>query len=227
MPNILITGANRGIGLELARQYAAAGWDVIATARDTAAADDMRAIPGVTARTLDVSDHGMVDDLARRLNQTFDVVIANAGVMGTRDGGAQEFGTLDYGAWLDVMMINTFGAVKTLEAFTPHLERSSQKKMVAITSLMGSITDTSGGMTAYRVSKAALNMALVAAAASLKAKGIAVGVLHPGWVKTDMGGESAPVTRAQSAEGLRSQIDALTPADQAHFKAFDGRTLPW
>ncbi|WOI53420.1 SDR family oxidoreductase [Parvularcula sp. LCG005] len=225
MPSVFITGANRGIGLELTRQYAADGWKVVATCRQPEKADELNAIDDVDVYELDVTNRDHLAALARDLDEPFDVVIACAGVMGDRSG--QSYGSIDYDDWEDVMQVNLFGSVKTCEAFTPHLERGEQKKLVAITSKMGSIGDASGGVTAYRTSKAALNMAMVAAAGDLKSRGIAVGVLHPGWVQTDMGGPSALITVEESATGLRQVIDGLKPADKAHFLAFDGQTIPW
>ena len=226
MPTILITGANRGIGLEFAHQYAHAGWNVHAACRKPDAATALHALPGVTVHKLDVSDRKSIDALAAELDIPLDVVIANAGVMGG-DIARQNFGNLDYATWEDVMTVNLYGAVRTAEAFTPHLERGGQKKLAVISSQMGSITDTSAGFTMYRTSKAALNMAMTAAATGLRQKDIAVGIFHPGWVKTDMGGPGAKLTVHESVEGLRQQIDAIEPTDQPAFLNYAGDVLPW
>jgi NAD(P)-dependent dehydrogenase (short-subunit alcohol dehydrogenase family) len=226
MPSVFITGANRGIGLELARQYAAEGWTVHATCRDPDKAQELQSISGARIHQLDVTDRGRIKEVARIVDDPLDVVIANAGIMGPK-GDLQTFGQLDYDGWADTLAVNTLGAVATCEAFTPHLERGERKKMTAITSKMGSIDDTSGGRTAYRSSKTALNMAMTAAAAGLADRGIAVGVLHPGWVQTDMGGPSALISTEESARGLRQVIDGLEPAPKAHFRAFDGKEIPW
>lgn len=227
MPSILITGANRGIGLEFARQYAAEGWAVHATCRNPDKAKDLNNIKGVMVHGLEVTDHPQIDALAAKLDAPFDIVIANAGVSGPRENNVQIFGSLDYDEWRNVFDVNVFAAVKTLEAFTPHLERGKHKKMVAISSKMGSIADTSGGSTLYRTSKTALNMAMTAAAADLAQRGIAVGVLHPGWVQTDMGGPSAMITPSQSVAGMRDVIDGMAPAEKAHFIGYNGEVIPW
>ncbi|MEM9234509.1 MAG: SDR family oxidoreductase [Pseudomonadota bacterium] len=226
MPNMFITGANRGIGLEFARQYAAEGWNVHAACRSPESANDLKALNGVTVHKLDVMDHAAIDRLAAELNIPFDVVIANAGVMGPR-GDDQSFGTLNYGAWRETMEVNVYGAVRTCEAFTPHLEQGDQKKMAVITSKMGSIADTSSGYTIYRTSKTALNMAMVAAAPVLAQKDIAVGIFHPGWVQTDMGGENALISTEQCVKGLREQIEKTSPAEQPQFLTYAGDVVPW
>lgn len=226
MPDILITGANRGVGLALARHYSTAGWTVHGTCRADSDASDLRDT-GAEIYPLDVTNHRAIDQLARQVGGPLDVVIANAGVMGPRDDGAQEFGSLDYDAFAEVMKTNVFGAVKTLEAFTPHVARSEQKKLVAVTSKLGSIADTSGGYTIYRTSKAALNMALTAAAAGLAQQGIATLLIHPGWVQTRMGGDSAPTSPEESAAGIAQVIGEMTPGEKPPFRAFDGSEIPW
>ena len=226
MPTALITGANRGIGLELARQYAADGYTVHACCRNPSEAQDLRALEGdVHVHQLDVTDHAAVDRLASDLDAPLDVVIANAGIYGPKSE-AQTFGSLDYDALRDTMESNAIGAVKTVEAFAPHAARAGGK-LAAITSEMGSIADASGGSTAYRASKAALNMALAVAAPAVKDQGVAVGLFHPGWVQTDMGGPNARITPEESARGLKAQIGKLAPSDKAPFLAYDGREIPW
>ncbi len=227
MPNIFITGANRGIGLELARLYAERGWRVIATAREPETATELAAL-NVEMRPLDVADRNAIQDLAATLKDPFDVLIANAGVFGPASAaGGQSLGSLDYGAWAEVMAVNLFGAVATAEAFRGHVSRSSQKKLVAITSQMGSIADASGGFYAYRTSKAALNMAYQALAHDLAGRGVAVGVIHPGWVRTRMGGPHATVSERASAEGIAAGIDGLVPSRGAVFQNYRGEPLPW
>ena len=226
MPTILITGANRGIGLEFAHQYAQAGWNVHATCRNPDAAEELNALPGVTVHSLDVRNRKAISALAQELDIPLDVVLANAGVMGG-DIERQNFGNLDYATWEEVMAVNLYGAVHTAEAFTPHLERGELKKLAVISSQMGSITDTSAGFTMYRTSKVALNMAMTAAAPGLRQKGIAVGIFHPGWVKTDMGGPTAKLTVDQSVRGLREQIEKIEPTDQPEFLNYAGDVLPW
>lgn len=227
MPTALVTGANRGIGLELVRAYAADGYRVHACCRAPGGATELDAVAGdVTVHALDVTDHGAVDALAASIGEPVDVLIANAGVYGPKSE-AQGFGSLDYGALRSTIETNTIGAIKTCEAFLPHVARSEGKKMVAITSQMGSIGDASGGSIAYRASKTALNMAMAVAAHDVKDQGVAVGLIHPGWVRTDMGGPNGKVTPADSAAGIKAQVGKLRPSDKAPFVTYDGRALPW
>ena len=226
MPTALITGANRGIGLELTRQYAADGYTVHACCRTPSQASELRGVEGrVTVHALDVTDHGAVDALASEIGEPLDVVIANAGIYGP-DREAQTFGSLDYDAIRQTLETNTLGALKTCEAFLPHAAKA-KGKVAAITSQMGSIDDASSGSTAYRVSKAALNMGLAVAAAEAEPQGVAMALFHPGWVQTDMGGPNGKVTPEESARGLREQIGKLTPQKKAPFLTYDGRTMPW
>ncbi|MBB4658338.1 SDR family oxidoreductase [Parvularcula dongshanensis] len=227
MPTALITGANRGIGLELTRAYAAEGYKVHACCRTPSQANELRDVEGdVTIHALEVTDHGAVDALATEIKEPIDVLIANAGVYGP-GSEAQTFGSLDYGALRDTLETNLLGTVKTCEAFLPQVAQSGEKKMAAITSKMGSIADASGGSVIYRTSKAALNMAMAVAAPEAKRQGVAVAVLHPGWVQTDMGGPNGNIDAKTSAAGLKERIAGLKPADKAPFLAYDGQEIPW
>ncbi|WP_426126678.1 SDR family oxidoreductase [Pararhizobium sp. PWRC1-1] len=221
---MLITGASRGLGRAMAQQYAADGWRVIACGRaGTPAAED-----GTVVETLDVAHPISILDLARRLNGVaIDVLINNAGIRGDT-GGLQMLATDDF---LDVMRINTLGPLLVTRALLSNLLSGSQKIVANISSRAGSIAegtlDDDDGDYAYRCSKAALNMATAKLAQDLRADGIAVLSLHPGWVKTDMGGDEAVVPVAESAAGLRRIIDSATLADSGSFRAFDGRTVSW
>lgn len=218
MSTVLITGAGRGLGLEFARQYAADGWRVVATVRDDAAAAKL---DGIAARVerLDVADLGSLDAFATRLaDESFDVAILNAGVYGPREPEAQ--------AWLDTFTVNTIAPTLLARALAPRIAPGG--KMVAITSKMGSIADnTSGGMIAYRSSKAALNAAWKSLALDLRGRPLTTAVLHPGWVQTDMGGASAPTTPQESITGLRQVIAGLEPRQSGAFLDFQGNTIPW
>lgn len=225
MPTVFITGSNRGIGLEFARQYAAEGWRVHATCRDPDKARDLAAVSGdVKIHRLDVTDDAAVAALAAKLeSEAVDVLINNAGLL-----ERSSFGRTDGEAWLHSFHINCIAPIHLLERFTPHLERGKLKRTVAITSKMGSIADnTSGGSYIYRSSKAALNAAMRSAAIDLRPKGIVVAVLHPGWVKTDMGGPGALIDATTSVSGMRAKIAALSPEDSGRFFNFDGQELPW
>lgn len=226
MPTVLVTGANRGIGLEFAKQYAADGWRVHAACRRPDAAGDLKAVAGdVRIHKLDVSDDRQIAELAQELSgEPLDVLINNAGVMGARTG----LGETDTGVWLDTFRINAIAPLHMVECFIDHLERGQQKCIVNLTSRMGSIAEnTSGGYYIYRSSKAALNAVTKSLAIDLAPRGIIAVVFHPGWVQTEMGGSSATVSPAQSVGGMRAKIAALTAEDSGSFFSYDGSQIPW
>jgi NAD(P)-dependent dehydrogenase (short-subunit alcohol dehydrogenase family) len=231
MPTVLITGANRGLGLEFCRQYAQAGWVVLAACRDPSGAAALQALAAshrdLSIHCLDVADFDRVDRLALELkDQSIDVLLSNAGVYG--DDEHHRFGALDYGRWVDTLRVNTLAPVKLAEAFLPHLERGRRKLIVAITSLMGSLADNrGGGSILYRSSKAGLNAAMKSLSIDLRPRGIGVLLLHPGWVRTDMGGAEAPIAPAESIAGMIRVIDGLRPEDSGRFLNFRGEELPW
>ena len=226
MSTVLITGANRGIGLEFARQYAEAGYRVHAACRAPGSADTLASLgERVTLHALDVTDHAGIEALAAGLeNEAIDIVINNAGIYGE----AQEFGKIDYAAWQEVMRVNTLAPLKMAECFLPHLEAGKMKMIASITSRMGSIADNNtGGVYIYRSSKAALNAAARSLALDLAPRGITVIVFHPGWVKTDMGGPSALIDAETSVGGMRAVIEGAGPKDSGRFFAYDGAEVPW
>ena len=231
METVLITGANRGLGLEFCRQYAEAGWKVLACCRHPEQADKLRELAGarplVSLHCLDVGRFEQIDALARELaDQPIDVLLNNAGVYG--DSRETGFGALDYETWRRVVEVNALAPVKLAEAFLPQVGRGSRRLIVAITSLMGSMADnTSGGSILYRSSKAALNAAMKSLSIDLRARGIGVLLLHPGWVKTDMGGPNAPTSPEASVAGMRRAIEAYRPEDSGRFLDFRGEALPW
>ena len=226
MATVLITGANRGLGLEFCKQYAAEGWQVLACCRNAETAGKLNGMHQVRIFSLDVSDFTQIDNLAAELQDTaIDVLINNAGIYG---GPHHGFGQLDYTAWTKTLTINTQAPVKMAEAFLPHLKRGDKKLLVSISSQMGSITDnSSGGSILYRTSKAALNAAMKSIAIDLKDQGIGGLILHPGWVKTDMGGPNALIEAQESVAGMREVIERFTLAQSGSFLKYDGSTLPW
>ena len=230
MPSVLVTGANRGLGLEFAKQYAAEGWRVYAACRDPKKADQLNEIISkssgrVTMHSLDVTRLEQFDALANELkDQPIDILLSNAGIASR----GLRFGSTDYKAWAEMFLINSMATMKLAEVFVEHVARSEKKMIVAITSKMGSIADnTSGGGYLYRSSKAAVNMVVRSLAVDLKSRAITSVVLHPGWVKTDMGGEQAPVPVEQSIKSLRKVISKITITDSGKFYQYDGQEVPW
>lgn len=226
MPTVLITGCNRGLGLGLTQTYAADGWSVIATCRDPGRASDLAAVRGdVEVHGLDVTDSRGIDALAEELSgRPIDLLINSAGVYG---GGAESFGRLDPEAWVDTFRVNSVAPVMVTRAFLDHLRRGKGRTVVGITSRMGSIGEGMSGHYAYRSSKAALNAAFTVMSSDLGRHGITVVVMHPGWVRTSMGGRSAPLSPLDSAATLKRVIGGLTPADSGRFLNYDGREIPW
>jgi NAD(P)-dependent dehydrogenase (short-subunit alcohol dehydrogenase family) len=226
LPTVLITGANRGIGLELARQYAADGWSVIATCRALKDAGELKKIKGeLRIETLDVTDRKRVEALAKKLKDVaIDVLLNNAGML----TGYEAFGKTDTESWLQTLHVNTVAPLQVAEAFIEHVARSDQKKIVSITSGMGSIgRGPNGGGYAYRSSKAGLNMVMATAANDLKPRKIVVGIISPGWVRTDMGGPSASISPKTSVDGIRKVIGKLAPKTSGRYFNYDGEEIPW
>lgn len=226
---LLATGANRGLGLEFVRQYAAEGWKVYAACRDPQKAVELGQFAAGNGRievlAMDVADGASVAAAAARIAAPIDLLVNNAGV-GSPKG--QKLGSLDYAAWSRVLDINTLGPVRVTEAFLPNLERGGGKKVVTITSKMGSIDDNgSGGSYAYRTSKTAVNMAVKSLSIDLAPRGITCIVVHPGWVRTDMGGPSGLISPEESIAGIRRVIAGLTPADSGRFFNYDGKPIAW
>jgi NAD(P)-dependent dehydrogenase (short-subunit alcohol dehydrogenase family) len=239
MPTVLITGAGRGLGLELAEQYAADGWRVLACARTPQSPALQALLRGCAGRAsahgLDVTDHAAVDALAKSVAGTpIDVLLNCAGTMGagsfaTQGPGFGRFGSSDYADWLEVFRLNVLAPMKMAEAFVEHVAASEQKKIVTLTSILGSMTKNSfGGLYAYRASKAAVNAIMRSMAIDLgKSHGIIAAPLHPGWVRTDMGGPRADIDAVTSATGMRGVIAALTPARAGRYWMYNGEELPW
>lgn len=218
MPTVLITGANRGIGLEFARQYSADGWTVIATARQSS--DELDRL-GVRVEKFDLSDADAVALFARRIDGPIDLFIANAGT----NHPMHTDGPQNARDWQAMMMINAIAPFQLGHALLPAMADGG--KMIAISSGMGSIGDNGGGWVPYRTSKAALNMAWSCLALEAKPRGVAAVLFSPGWVKTRMGGSGAEITAEQSVGDMRRLIDRLTIDDSGRFLRRNGSDLPW
>lgn len=234
MAVILITGCNRGLGLELTRQYLADGWEVHACARRSSPELEALADNQLVRHNLDVTDHAAIDALAAELNgAAVDVLLNCAGTMGNVDFASQGiaqggFGAADFADWEQIFRVNVIGPMKMCEAFVEHVARSEQKKIITLSSMVGSMAlNTVGGLYSYRVSKAAVNAMMRSMGLDLKGRGIIALPMHPGWARTDMGGPQADISAQQSATGLRRVIGRLTMADAGRFLAFDGSELPW
>lgn len=223
MSTVLITGAARGLGLDFVKQYAAKGWKVLACARQP---DGLKAVKGdVQAHTLEVTDYAAVKALARTLSgEAIDVLICNAGISGREAG---DLGSIDPAVWRQTFEVNALAPLMMAEAFVEHVARSQQKKMIAISSRLGSITHNDGARYAYRASKTALNMEWQSLSKDTAGKGLISVVLHPGWVQTDMGGKAATLTIEQSVPAMVKVIDGLKPADNGRFINYDGSAIPW
>lgn len=220
MSRVLIVGANRGIGLALARLYAGKGHEVIATCRTPS--KDLEQTKSRIASGVDVTDDAGVAKLRAFIGQdTLDIAIVNAGVL-ARDG----LDAPDMSGVQKQLEVNAVAPLRVVKAILPSLKQGS--KIGLVTSRMGSIGDnTSGGSYGYRMSKAALNAMGVSLALDVKPKGIAVAILHPGFVKTDMTGGSGNVTPDESAKGLADRIAGLTVENSGTFWHMNGEVLPW
>ncbi len=226
MPTLFITGANRGIGLEFTRQYAANGWHVIATCRNPIQPGELAKIPGdIEVHGLDVTDHRQVDRLAGELKgRAFDILINNAGIYGPRGMTAEN---MDYGEWEAVLRTNALAPFKVATAFADNVAAGKDKKLITISSVMGSIARSGGGEYIYKTSKAAVNMAMHCLAADLASRGMILALFHPGWVQTDMGGPSAAIDANASVTGMRKAIAGLTKKDNGCFFNYDGAPIEW
>jgi len=253
-PTVLITGASRGIGFELARQYAERGWGVIATCRTPSAANELQAVaarlPNLVIEPLDVTDfaemdrlavryagvpidvldYAMVDSLAEKLRgQSIDILINNAGIRGPRD--QQSFGALNYASFEPVMATNTLAPLKMAEAFIDHVAASEQKKIITISSSLGSISQTFGGSYFYRASKTAVNMMMANLAADVRDREVIVGLVTPGYVDTDFtrgAGDQIPkISPAESAAGMLPVIDDFSLDTTGTLMRHTGEPLAW
>jgi len=227
---ILITGSNRGIGLELVHQYAEQGWQVLACCRRPDQATALNQLgeqfPDITLHTLDVVQQDQVQKLAADLQDCpIDILFNNAGIYGPYDA---VFGNTDEARWLECLHTNVIAQMKMLEAFVTQVAASKHKLIAAMSSKMGSMADNgSGGSYIYRSSKAALNAVMKSAAIDLAPQGVKVAILHPGWVKTDMGGPNAEISVAESVGRMREILGTVTPGNSGSFFDIDGSVIPW
>ena len=235
-PTVLITGSNRGIGLAFVEHYADKGWNVLATCRNPDTADDLQGLqaqhPNIHIEPLDVTDHDRIDALAEQYrDQPIDLLINNAAILGTLP--EQKVGGLDYDLFQKVMAVNVYGPLKMSEAFADHVAASDQKKIVALTSGLSSISRTGNmsGFYYYRISKTGLNMAMRGLRQDLKDRGIIVALISPGMVGTqllaDSGWTGKSLTPQESVAGMTAFLATLSADDKGTITNTDGRTIPW
>ena len=227
MPTVFITGANRGLGFEFAKQYAADGWRVIAACRDPAKAEALSAVEGdVQVETMDVDDDASVASLSDKLkDEVIDLLINNAGIYGPKHLSAED---MDYEAWGRVLRTNTMSPFRVTMAFLQQVRNSDQKIIATLSSKMGSLNENQdGGEYIYRSSKAALNAALKGLSYDLADAGIRIMLMHPGWARTDMGGPSAPLLPADGVAGLRKVLAGIKDGETGVFYDYNGGELAW
>ncbi len=228
MENVLITGANRGIGLELSRRFLDAGKRVIATCREPDEAIELSNLAEsfeLLVFQLEVTDAESVSRLRAELeSETLDVLINNAGIMG---GDRQSMDDMDYSAWLEAFEVNTLAPFRLITTLRDNLRRAANPRAVTLSSQMGSLNRKSKGSHAYRSSKAAINKVMQVLSMELEADGIVACPVHPGWVRTDMGGSNADISAEESAEGLFKLIDNMTMEHTGRFWTWEAKEHPW
>ena len=227
---ILITGANRGIGLELARQFCEDGWQVLACCRSPEDAEDLKVLaaeyPAVEMFLLDVTNYDQLAALSSQLkDRPIDILLSNAGIYGPR---GVSFGEVDAVAWRQVLEVNTIAPLMLAQAFIEQVAISRQKLVAMISSKMGSIADNgSGGSYIYRTSKTAVNQVVKSIANDVEGRGISAISLHPGWVRTEMGGPNGEIDVNESVAGLKQVLTGAGLAQSGQFFNFDGSVIPW
>lgn len=226
---ILITGANRGLGLTFIEHYAKTGALILACCRSPSEATELQQLAkqntNIKIYQLDVSSQENIESLANELTMPIDILINNAGMLDSESG----LGSLSQEKLLKTFLVNSIAPIKIAESFTKHLAKSRRKLLVNISSSMGSIGEnTSGGYYSYRASKAALNMLMKSAGIDLTPQGIKVLLLHPGWVKTRMGGEQAAIEPSESIAGMCKVIENYNPAPgEVRFYRYNGEIVSW
>ena len=237
-PTILISGANRGLGLQFARQYAEEGWRVWAGCRAPEQCEELASLAGqfpdkVEVLKLDVTSPASIREVADALGDTpVDVLLNNAGTFGPKGIPAglsyQRFGRIDYDIWSRIIQVNLFGPMRLAEALSAHVALSRRKVIANMSSGLGSIANNDlGGIHSYRSSKAGLNALTKGLSVDLAKLGIIVVSLAPGWCRTDMGGDEAKVDPVESVAGLRHVIEVLTPESSGKFLDAEGMEVPW
>lgn len=229
--NILITGANRGIGLEMVKYSIEQGWRVFACCRHPHNADQLFSLAkltngSVSVHIADMNELSTIQALSYELrNEAIDILMNNAGIYGS---DKNRFGSVDVDSWLQTFRVNTIAPLKMVEAFVQHLEMGQHKLVACMSSKMGSMADNgSGGSYIYRSSKAALNAVVKSLSVDLRDKRITCVALHPGWVKTEMGGPQAEITTRQCVEQLFANLSGLSLEDSGRFIDIDGTDIPW
>lgn len=227
MPTVMITGSNRGLGLECARQYADEGWRVIATCRNPGNAMELASLKGeLEIHALDIGDHGQILSLADSLRkEAIDLLLNNAGIF---DPSPSHLVDIDYKDWENFIRINVMSPLMICATFSDHVAASNLKKIAIMSSKMGSIEDNnSGGSYIYRSTKAALNAVMKSLSIDLAPRGISVAILHPGWVRTDMGGPNGLIDATESVNGLLKVIKDLNLKNSGRFYSYDGSEIAW
>lgn len=230
MPTLLMTGANRGLGLELTRNFARRRWRVLACCRSPEDAADLQTLAAasetVTIHPLEVSDLAQIRNLAARLAGTpIDILFNNAGIFGPEHQG---FGETDEAGWLEAFRVNSIAPLHLAEAFVEHVAASERRIIAAMGSVLGSIAENgSGGYYAYRTSKAAVHMVMKGLAVDLAPRGIITAAFHPGWVQTRMGGSTAPLKPEASAAGLAEVLLGLRREQSGMLIDYQGNVHPW
>lgn len=231
LSTVIITGANRGIGIELAKRFLLSGeWRIIACCRDPEGAHALKKLAEnsngkVEVYKLDLTNESSIKVFSEKISgRAIDVLLNNAGIMG---GNRQSALDMDFDAWAETFKVNTMAPLRMVQASIGNLRQSSNPRIITISSQMGSLNRMGKGSYAYRSSKAAINKVMQVLAAELEQEGIIVTVMHPGWVQTDMGGKDAEISAQTSAEGLFKVITSLKKSDNGRFLQWTGEDHPW
>ena len=226
MTTIFIAGTNRGIGLELAKQALAKGWTVYGSARGEVTDADAHICehPNFHDLQFDVTDHEAVRAAAASISEPIDILINNAGIIGS---DRQSTLDMDFDGFAQTLAVNTLAPLAVAQAFLPHLRRSANPRILTISSSMGRMSYAKSDRIAYRASKAAVNKVMQGLATDLEPMGVAVAVLHPGWVRTDMGGAEADIDPSESAAGILKLAEGLRLEGTGQFLNWDGSIAEW